>query len=240
VVMQELQSALVHLVSVQLAQRSLLEVCRDVARLAAVTLPDVDEVSVNVVESVQAATTSFSGVLAAALDERQYADGFGPALTAARSGTVVRIDDTAAEAHFAGFAAIARRHGVTSVLALDLPVPGGTIGSLCLYRRGSVGPVSSTAHAVAAAFAGHAAPVLVGASLLARREREISQLEAAAPTRAVIDQAKGIVMCWRACDEDEAFQRLAKHSQRTNRKLRDIAADLTAAAARGEEPPGTL
>jgi len=240
VVSPQLQSALVHLVGVQLGQRSLFEVVHDVARLAAVTIPDVDEVSVTVVEDEWLPTTAFTGTLAAALDERQYADGFGPALTVTRSGTTVRIDDTATEVRLSDFAAVARRQGVTSVLALNLPIPGGTAGGLCLYRLRSSEPVSQAAEDIAKTFAGYAGAVLAGAALLASREREIGHLQAAAQTRAVIDQAKGVVMYQSACDADEAFQRLAKQSQRTNRKLRDVAADITLAAARGEQLPDTL
>jgi AmiR/NasT family two-component response regulator len=53
-------------------------------------------------------------------------------------------------------------------------------------------------------------------------------------SRAVIEQAKGIVMADRRRTADEAFRILTKLSQDTNRKLRDVAAALVARAA---EPP---
>jgi AmiR/NasT family two-component response regulator len=49
-------------------------------------------------------------------------------------------------------------------------------------------------------------------------------------SRAVIEQAKGIIMGERRCGPDEAFQILTKLSQDTNRKLRDVAAALVASA----------
>jgi len=45
-------------------------------------------------------------------------------------------------------------------------------------------------------------------------------------TRAVIEQAKGILMVQSKIDEDAAFDLLRRASQRENRKLRDIAAEL--------------
>ena len=42
-------------------------------------------------------------------------------------------------------------------------------------------------------------------------------------SRAVIEQAKGILMVQRRCDAAEAFAILSGASQRSNRKLRDIA-----------------
>jgi len=49
-------------------------------------------------------------------------------------------------------------------------------------------------------------------------------------SRAVIEQAKGIIMADRRCTADEAFAILAKVSQDSNRKLRDVAAALVASA----------
>ena len=47
-------------------------------------------------------------------------------------------------------------------------------------------------------------------------------------TRPVIDQAKGILMRDRGCTAEEAFDLLVAASQRTNRKLRQIAEDVVA------------
>jgi AmiR/NasT family two-component response regulator len=57
------------------------------------------------------------------------------------------------------------------------------------------------------------------------RNRAI-HLDAAMRSRAVIEQAKGILMSQRRCDADTAFDLLAAASQRSNRKLRDIAQSL--------------
>lgn len=46
------------------------------------------------------------------------------------------------------------------------------------------------------------------------------------PRRAVIEQAKGILMGLQRCSADEAFQILARASQRENRKLREVAEEL--------------
>jgi AmiR/NasT family two-component response regulator len=53
-------------------------------------------------------------------------------------------------------------------------------------------------------------------------------MQAAMESRAVIEQAKGIIMGERHCSPDEAFKILTKLSQDTNRKLRDIATALVA------------
>jgi AmiR/NasT family two-component response regulator len=56
-------------------------------------------------------------------------------------------------------------------------------------------------------------------------------------SRAVIEQAKGNIMGRRHCTADEAFTILTQVSQRTNRKLREVAADLVAGVQRGPGPP---
>jgi AmiR/NasT family two-component response regulator len=57
------------------------------------------------------------------------------------------------------------------------------------------------------------------------------QLQAAMKSRAVIEQAKGIVMAQRGCDAEAAFDVLVQLSQASNRKLRDIAEVMVAAVA---------
>jgi len=54
-------------------------------------------------------------------------------------------------------------------------------------------------------------------------EQERQHLRAKAATRPVINQAMGILMATHGCSEDEAFKMLSTASQRSNRKLRDIA-----------------
>jgi AmiR/NasT family two-component response regulator len=48
-------------------------------------------------------------------------------------------------------------------------------------------------------------------------------MRVAMESRAVIEQAKGVLMAQRHVDADQAFELLREASQRSNRKLRDIA-----------------
>lgn len=52
-------------------------------------------------------------------------------------------------------------------------------------------------------------------------------------SRAVIEQAKGIIMGQRRCSADEAFAILARVSQDSNRKLREVAESLVDRAVHG-------
>jgi AmiR/NasT family two-component response regulator len=57
----------------------------------------------------------------------------------------------------------------------------------------------------------------------ARPERRIAEQALPASARAVIEQAKGVLMAQRHVDAEQAFEILRAASQRYNRKLRDIA-----------------
>ena len=63
---------------------------------------------------------------------------------------------------------------------------------------------------------------------------EVDGLNAAIESRAVIDQAKGVIMHTLHCGPDAAFAVLVSQSQAENRKLRDVAAELAAAQDRSD------
>jgi AmiR/NasT family two-component response regulator len=59
-------------------------------------------------------------------------------------------------------------------------------------------------------------------------QREVQGLRVALASRAVIEQAKGIIMGAMNCDASTAFQVLVRQSQHENRKLHDVAESLVA------------
>ncbi|PJE93993.1 histidine kinase [Streptomyces carminius] len=87
-------------------------------------------------------------------------------------------------------------------------------------------------------YARHLAQAEDAARRLGELRAEVDQLRRALRSRAVIDQAVGIVQAERRCGPEDAFQILVNISQRTNVKLRDIAAALVRRAEGA--PPGTL
>jgi hypothetical protein len=62
---------------------------------------------------------------------------------------------------------------------------------------------------------------------------EVEGLRAALASRAVIDQAKGMLMITRGCGADEAFELLVRASQTRNVKLREVAQSLLQRATAG-------
>jgi len=200
-----------------------------VAVLAKETIPGVAEASVTLLKNGNPRTIAFTGPLAVHLDERQYEQGFGPCLDAAVSGSLIIIPETKAETTYKDFAQTAARQGVTHTLSMGLPIGTSTVGGLNLY--GTHGdPYDDAAVELAGDFAGYAAIAVANAAALADAVDEVAGLRTAMQTRAVIEQAKGILMRDQRCTADEAFRTLVQASNQSNRKLRDIAASIVEGA----------
>jgi PAS domain S-box-containing protein len=65
--------------------------------------------------------------------------------------------------------------------------------------------------------------------------RLAAQMSHAMETRAVIEQAKGMLIATHGCTPDAAFEMLSESSQRSNRKLRDIATAMVENAWKAPE-----
>lgn len=176
-------------------------------------------------------TTSASDDVALPVDEAQYADRSGPCVEAARTAKVVQVDDIAgALGQWPAFSQAALDRGLLSSLSLPLVVGERVVGGLNLYGTTTSafeGPGREAGEVVAA----HGGSVALGVSILAEARALADQLAEAMRSRAVIDQAIGIVMSQRHCNADQALEFLVAASQRSNTKLREIAARLVTRTA---------
>jgi GAF domain-containing protein len=217
--------AFAELSKIMLGAQPLSETLSRVAELAKQTIPGAAEVSVTLMEEGTVTSVSFTGPLAVQLDERQYEAGFGPCMDAALSGATIPIDDTAHSGTYPDFGRIAFRHGITRTMSIGLPVERRTVGALNVYGTGE-GPFDETTAQLATAFASYAAVAVANAGLYATTATLAGNLQKALDSRAVIDQAKGILMGRHHCSADAAFDLLVRQSSESNRKLRDIAQDV--------------
>ena len=219
------RAAFAELSKIMLGAQPLSETLSRVAELAKQTIPGAAEVSVTLMQDGTVTSVSFTGPLAVQLDERQYEAGFGPCMEAALSGATIPIDDTAHSGTYPDFGRIAFRHGITHTMSIGLPVERRTVGALNVYGTGE-GPFDETTAELATAFASYAAVAVANAGLYATTATLAGNLQKALDSRAVIDQAKGILMGRHHCSPDAAFDLLVRQSRDTNRKLRDIAQDI--------------
>jgi GAF domain-containing protein len=206
-----------------------------VADLAARTIPDCDSAGLTLVEHGRASTAAATDRRTLAVDEAQYAAGDGPCLQAYRTGEVQRVASGSARVRFPAFAAAAEKAGIRSFLAAPLVVRGGGIGSLNLYSTADHG-FAEVDEAVVLLFAAQASVALANGQLYHRATAVSRQLEEAMASRSVIEQAKGVLMASMAIEADQAFDVLRTASQHENRKLRELAAEVVAAAAAGRPP----
>jgi GAF domain-containing protein len=201
-----------------------------VAQLAQQTVPGTADVSVTLVRDLKAFTAAFTGEDALRLDESQYAPGYGPCLDVAQASGSVRIVDMAQETRWPEFTQRALHCGVHSSLSVALPVQQSVVGALNLYAH-AAGTFDDAAVELAQTFAGYAAVAITNAHLVDTNTTLADNMRRAMETRAVIEQAKGIVMAELRCDATTAFEVLTRRSQTTNRKLRDVASDIVAGIA---------
>jgi len=160
------------------------------------------------------------------LDELQYGEHEGPCLDAARTGLVFRVRDIAGETRWPAYMPRALDLGVRSMVSLPTTSESKTIGALNLYSR-EVDAFSAEAVSIGQIVAGHASLASQVASTLFRHRELAMQLQEALRSRAVIEQAKGVLMATTpGTDADAAFAMLVDASRRENRKLRVIAAEI--------------
>lgn len=215
-------SAFADLARIRFADHDLQQVLTRVATLARDVIPRTTDVSVTLVIDGVAGTAAYTGDLALALDEAQYDSGYGPCLDAAQQQTVHVIADMTLETRWRAFTADAIRHGAAASLSVGIPVHDSATGAMNIYSD-RVAAFDDDAVLLAQTFAGYAAVAMANASLYATTAALADQMAQAMASRAVIEQAKGILMARQQLNADEAFEVLSKASQAANRKLRDIA-----------------
>jgi hypothetical protein len=217
----DVQSVFDELGRTSFAEHSLHSLVRHVTDAAARVVPGEPVTSVTIVTDGRPRTVAASGALADDLDAVQYRLGAGPCLSAATSGRPAEVPDTATDTQWPEFARAAAGRGCTRVLSVPLPVSGG----LNLYLRGAR-PEDEAARALARRFAWYAVVPVSNMYLYAGALDRADQLQAALDSRAVIDQAKGILMERYKLTADQAFQALARVSMESNTKVRDVAEHL--------------
>jgi GAF domain-containing protein len=210
---------------IRLAETDLPGILARIAELAKAVISDVADISVTLVRGSDARTAAFTGKMALELDERQYEVGHGPCLEAARSGATISVTDMTAETRWPNWTPRAAAASVASSLSIGLPIEGTVVGALNIYAA-KPEAFDDEAVILAQTFASYAAVALANAHLYDTTATLAQRMQVAMESRAVIDQAKGIIMGERRCTAEEAFAILSKVSQDSNRKLRDVAAAL--------------
>jgi GAF domain-containing protein len=189
-------------------------------------------VSVTVLDGDQPRTAASSDGLALAADTAQYDSGSGPCLEAVRQVKPVLVSDIEQETRWPRYVAQAAPLGVRGSLSVPLGVEDRVVGALNIYAT-TAAAFDEEAVDLAVELAQYAGTVATTADQYNRATTLAEQMQRAMESRAVIEQAKGILMAQRRCSADEAFDVLVRLSQETHRKLRELAEALVAQVVDG-------
>lgn len=165
------------------------------------------------------------------VDTIQYTLGEGPCISAAAEGLTFWSGSLGGESRWPHFGPRVARLGVHSVLSLPLITPDGVLGAMNIYAHGK-DAFDDRAVRIGELFSTPAAIAVQNAQVLAQAQRLAANLQAALVSRAVIDQALGIVMSRVGCTSEEAFERLRARSQSEHVKLAVVAQSVVDAAVR--------
>jgi GAF domain-containing protein len=217
------------------ADRSIGDTLLEVSRITTKAMPAAEMAGISLLGADGKATTGvFTDEAAPEIDEGQYRSGRGPCLDAWREKRVVRIDDLSdAGDRYPEFVKAAQAHGIQSTLSLPLIAGDEGLGALNLYAS-VIGGFSQEDEDVGLDLAGAAAIVLANAGAYWQAAQLSEQLTEAMKSRAVIEQAKGMLMAQTPhLSAEDAFDLLRRASQRENLKLRDIAQRIVDRRASG-------
>ncbi|WP_336205008.1 GAF and ANTAR domain-containing protein [Nonomuraea sp. LPB2021202275-12-8] len=148
--------------------------------------------------------------------------GEGPSVEARQSGRRVAVADVLADSRWPRYAALATRWGVRSVLAVPIEVaPVLLIVGLYSVRRGAFSPQG--AQSLAEMLTEQVGVAIANMWDFEEVRTDAAQLQEALAGRALIDQAKGIIMQTSGCTAEAAFEELRRISQHHQVKVADLA-----------------
>lgn len=204
---------------------------REIVELVCAALESCSTAGITLLDQTGPHTVAATSEATARIDSYQYATESGPCLHAYRNQVTNRVDSTQLDQRWPEFMELARSEGVNSILSYPLVVRNDGIGALNLYSEQEAA-FDEEDERVGQAFATHATITLTHARGHLHTEKTRLSLERALQTRGIIDQAKGILMARTGTDADQAFESLRRASQRTNRKVFDLAQEIVESAPR--------
>jgi GAF domain-containing protein len=220
--------ALLRLGELSLRELSMEGLLQTIADLVKTVMPGNIEASVTLLVKDAPTTVASTAQLAVDLDETQYERGHGPCLHAARTGEVTEIADTRTDSRWPDYSPRAAEHGNLSSLSIPLVIDDEEerlSGALNLYAS-EPDAFDEDSRSAAMAFGPYAAVAAGNVHAYQSARNMADDLQTALESRAVIEQAKGVLIERYKVTPDHAFRLLALASMNANRKLRDVADHL--------------
>jgi GAF domain-containing protein len=227
---EELTGSLLALAGLSTARLSLEELLTRVAVLAVQAIPGADGAGLTLLEPGRPDTIAGTAPIAGEMTDIQDRVGEGPGISAAATGQTMRSGSLTGDPRWPRFGPRAGRLGVHSVMSLPLLTADGVLGVMTMSAHPKQA-FDDRAEQLGQLFAVPAAVAVQNAQILAQTRRTADNLRAALVSRAVIDQAIGIIISRTGISADDAFDRLRTRSQREHLKLCAVATQIVESAA---------
>jgi GAF domain-containing protein len=201
------------------------EALRRLTDLGVDLVPGCTAAAVTIAAGGKALTFAASDPRIDELHRLQFDGGEGPVVETLLHNEPRRVDDTAGEPRWPAFCRAAAKAGFGSCLVLPLRTDRRPAGAVALYGQ-ERHVFQGAAHDIALTFAAQGGSAVHNAAQYRECRQMINHLHIALESQATIEQAKGILHAEFGVPPEEAFQLLSRVSQNTNRKVREISADL--------------
>jgi len=166
------------------------------------------------------------------LEDLQIRHQEGPCISAFDDKELVSAQDLAQEARWPLFSQAAVTCGVRAVLASPLPYNQDAVGVVAVLSEDRH-PWSPEGELALLAFTDLAA-LLIASMMQGEQQSELAtHLQGALNSRAVIEQAKGVLIGQQGLSAHAAYRQLRDQARAERRKLVAVCADLVHGAARG-------
>jgi GAF domain-containing protein len=167
------------------------------------------------------------------LEELQVRHQEGPCIAAFDDKALVAAQDLAEDRRWPIFSDAAVAQGIRAVLASPLPYNQDAVGVVTVLSEDRH-PWSAEAELALLAFTDLAA-LLIASMMIGQQQSELAtQLQSALNSRAVIEQAKGVLIGQQGLSAHAAYEQLRAQARAQRRKLVAVSADVVRSAASGD------
>jgi GAF domain-containing protein len=165
------------------------------------------------------------------LEELQIRHQEGPCIAAFEDKELVRAEDLMQEGRWPSFSKDALTCGIRAVLASPIPYNQDAVGVVAVTSEDRR-PWSAEAELALLAFTDLAA-LLIASMLLGEQQTELAaQLQSALNSRAIIEQAKGVLIGQQGLTAHSAYVQLRARARAERRKLAIVSAEVVRNAIR--------
>ena len=165
------------------------------------------------------------------LEELQIRHQEGPCITAFDDKVMVGAEDLTSDSRWPLFSQAAVDEGVQAVLASPIPYNQDAVGVVAVLSQ-TRHPWSGEAELALLAFTDLAALLIASMMMGEQQTMLATQLQSALNSRAIIEQAKGVLIGQQGLSAHIAYEQIRAQARAERRKIAVVAAELVSRAVR--------